>query len=136
MVSVHTSPLQGIIVASEKRPPGRGQTQRSTASSLWVVFTSVISWYRGPVRTRMQDAGGRICRRRRSRPPAASLADPFLPSRLLLQVYVSYDYGRSFKRISEKLNFGEGNSSEAVIAQFYHSPADNKRVRMSPPVTV
>lgn len=84
----------------------------------------------------MQDAGGRICRRRRSRPPAASLADPFLPSRLLLQVYVSYDYGRSFKRISEKLNFGEGNSSEAVIAQFYHSPADNKRVRMSPPVTV
>lgn len=51
-------------------------------------------------------------------------------------MYVSYDYGRSFKRISEKLNFGEGNSSEAVIAQFYHSPADNKRVRMSPPVTV
>lgn len=42
-------------------------------------------------------------------------------------VYVSYDYGRSFKRISEKLNFGTGNSSEAVIAQFYHSPADNKR---------
>uniref|UniRef100_A0A8C0ST04 Sortilin-related receptor n=1 Tax=Canis lupus familiaris TaxID=9615 RepID=A0A8C0ST04_CANLF len=42
-------------------------------------------------------------------------------------VYVSYDYGKSFKRISEKLNFGEGNSSEAVIAQFYHSPADNKR---------
>ena len=52
------------------------------------------------------------------------------------QVYVSYDYGRSFKRISEKLNFGEGNSSEAVIAQFYHSPADNKRVRMSSLVTV
>lgn len=48
------------------------------------------------------------------------------------QAYVSYDYGRSFKRISEKLNFGEGNSSEAVVAQFYHSPADNKRVRMSP----
>ena len=44
-------------------------------------------------------------------------------------MYVSYDYGKSFKRISEKLNFGEGNSSEAVIAQFYHSPADNKRVR-------
>ena len=52
------------------------------------------------------------------------------------QVYVSYNYGRSFKRISEKLNFGEGNSSKAVIAQFYHSPADNKRVRMSPLVTV
>lgn len=58
MVSVHTSPLQGIIVASEKRPPARGQTQRSTASSLWVVFTSVISWYWGPVRTRMQNGGG------------------------------------------------------------------------------
>ncbi|XP_021561582.1 sortilin-related receptor-like, partial [Carlito syrichta] len=42
-------------------------------------------------------------------------------------VYVSYDYGKSFKKISEKLNFGVGNSSEAVIAQFYHSPADNKR---------
>nr|XP_060463732.1 sortilin-related receptor [Panthera onca] len=42
-------------------------------------------------------------------------------------VYVSYDYGKSFKKISEKLNFGMGNSSEAVIAQFYHSPADNKR---------
>uniref|UniRef100_A0A452SQB1 Sortilin-related receptor n=1 Tax=Ursus americanus TaxID=9643 RepID=A0A452SQB1_URSAM len=42
-------------------------------------------------------------------------------------VYVSYDYGKSFKRISEKLSFGVGNSSEAVIAQFYHSPADNKR---------
>ncbi|KAF3823676.1 hypothetical protein GH733_007144 [Mirounga leonina] len=42
-------------------------------------------------------------------------------------VYVSYDYGKSFKRISEKLSFGLGNSSEAVIAQFYHSPVDNKR---------
>lgn len=47
----------------------------------------------------------------------------------LTQVYVSYDYGKSFKRISEKLSFGVGNNSEAVIAQFYHSPADNKRVR-------
>lgn len=53
----------------------------------------------------------------------------------IFQVYVSYDYGRSFKRISEKLNFGTGNSSEAVIAQFYHSPADNKRVRKSPLLT-
>ncbi|MEJ1287722.1 sortilin-related receptor LDLR class A repeat-containing [Cricetulus griseus] len=42
-------------------------------------------------------------------------------------VYVSYDYGKSFNRISGKLNFGVGNSSEAVISQFYHSPADNKR---------
>lgn len=51
----------------------------------------------------------------------------------LIQVYVSYDYGKSFKRISEKLSFGVGNSSEAVIAQFYHSPADNKRVRKGCP---
>lgn len=58
----------------------------------------------------------------------------FFPTSVF-QVYVSYDYGRSFRRISEKLNFGEGNSSEAVIAQFYHSPADNKRVRTSPVVT-
>lgn len=47
----------------------------------------------------------------------------------VFQVYVSYDYGKSFNKISEKLNFGVGNSSEAVISQFYHSPADNKRVR-------
>lgn len=44
-------------------------------------------------------------------------------------MYVSYDYGKSFSKISEKLNFGVGNNSEAVISQFYHSPADNKRVR-------
>lgn len=42
-------------------------------------------------------------------------------------VYVSYDYGKSFQKISGKLNFGVGNDSDAVIAQFYHSPADNKR---------
>ena len=53
----------------------------------------------------------------------------FALSSSLIQVYVSYDYGYSFKKISEKLNFGVGNSSDAVIAQFYHSPADNKRVR-------
>lgn len=52
----------------------------------------------------------------------------FLPF-CVFQVYVSYDYGKSFNKISEKLNFGVGNSSEAVISQFYHSPADNKRVR-------
>ena len=84
MVSVHTSPLQGIIVASEKRPPVWGQTQRSSAAFLWVVFTSVISWYWGPIRTHMQDAGGRVCEQRWNCPSAASLTDPFLPSRLLL----------------------------------------------------
>lgn len=45
------------------------------------------------------------------------------------QVYVSYDYGKSFQKISDKLNFGVGNGSAAVVAQFYHSPVDNKRVR-------
>lgn len=50
---------------------------------------------------------------------------------------MSYDYGKSFQKISGKLNFGVGNDSDAVIAQFYHSPADNKRVRkqLSPVVT-
>ncbi|XP_040471960.1 sortilin-related receptor isoform X4 [Falco naumanni] len=42
-------------------------------------------------------------------------------------VYVSYDYGKSFKKISERFGFSGGNSSEVAIAQFYHSPADNKR---------
>ncbi|XP_038610031.1 sortilin-related receptor isoform X2 [Tachyglossus aculeatus] len=42
-------------------------------------------------------------------------------------VYVSYDYGKSFQKITGRFNFGPGNSSDAVIAQFYHSPADNKR---------
>ncbi|KAJ7304988.1 hypothetical protein JRQ81_010728 [Phrynocephalus forsythii] len=45
----------------------------------------------------------------------------------LSDVYVSYDYGKTFKKISGKFNFGPGNSSQALIAQFYHSPADNKR---------
>lgn len=42
---------------------------------------------------------------------------------------MSYDYGKSFKKISDRFTFGGGNSSEVAIAQFYHSPADNKRVR-------
>lgn len=42
---------------------------------------------------------------------------------------MSYDYGKSFKKISERFSFDGGNSSEVAIAQFYHSPADNKRVR-------
>lgn len=46
-----------------------------------------------------------------------------------MQVYVSYDYGKSFKKISERFSFDGGNNSEVAIAQFYHSPADNKRVR-------
>lgn len=42
---------------------------------------------------------------------------------------MSYDYGKSFKKMSERFSFGGGNGSEVAIAQFYHSPADNKRVR-------
>ncbi|XP_050777878.1 sortilin-related receptor isoform X2 [Gopherus flavomarginatus] len=42
-------------------------------------------------------------------------------------VYVSYDYGKTFKKISEKFSFGAGNTSDVAISQFYHSPADNKR---------
>lgn len=45
---------------------------------------------------------------------------------------MSYDYGKSFKKISDRFTFGGGNSSEVAIAQFYHSPADNKRVRKMP----
>ena len=134
MVAVHTSPLQGIVVASEKRPPAWGQTQRSSASSLGVVFTSVISWHRGThqdPRAGCWEACLQAETERATLLPHLSLI-LFLLLATFFQVYVSYDYGRSFKRISEKLNFGEGNSSEAVIAQFYHSPADNKRVRVSP----
>ncbi|XP_070808754.1 LOW QUALITY PROTEIN: sortilin-related receptor [Pituophis catenifer annectens] len=50
-----------------------------------------------------------------------------LPGSKFSDVYVSYDYGKTFKKISKKFGFGPGNSSQAVIAQFYHSPADNKR---------
>lgn len=63
---------------------------------------------------------------------AAFLTNSFSLPSSLSQVYVSYDYGKSFQKISEKLNFGAGDSSEAVIAQFYHSPADNRRVRRAP----
>ncbi|XP_075046529.1 sortilin-related receptor [Mixophyes fleayi] len=42
-------------------------------------------------------------------------------------VYVSYDYGKSFKRISEKFLYSSGSSRVPAVAQFFHSPADNKR---------
>ncbi|XP_072283121.1 sortilin-related receptor [Pyxicephalus adspersus] len=42
-------------------------------------------------------------------------------------VYISYDYGKSFKRISEKFRHGNGNGDIATMEQFFHSPADNKR---------
>ncbi|KAI1903297.1 hypothetical protein AGOR_G00025750 [Albula goreensis] len=43
-------------------------------------------------------------------------------------VYISYDYGATFNSISDKFQFsGDRPGSKEVIAQFYHSPADNKR---------
>ncbi|KAJ8343111.1 hypothetical protein SKAU_G00330390 [Synaphobranchus kaupii] len=43
-------------------------------------------------------------------------------------VYVSYDYGANFTSISNKFQLPkEKAGSKELIAQFYHSPADNKR---------
>uniref|UniRef100_A0A6I8STB6 Sortilin-related receptor n=1 Tax=Xenopus tropicalis TaxID=8364 RepID=A0A6I8STB6_XENTR len=42
-------------------------------------------------------------------------------------VYVSYDYGKSFKNISEKFTVPAGSANTATVSQFFHSPADNKR---------
>lgn len=47
----------------------------------------------------------------------------------ILQVYVSYDYGTTFTHVSEKFQLsGDQEGKKQVISQFYHSPADNKRV--------
>ncbi|KAG7282267.1 hypothetical protein CRUP_033794, partial [Coryphaenoides rupestris] len=43
-------------------------------------------------------------------------------------VYVSYDYGTSFTLVSDRFRFsGAKEDSKQLIAQFYHSPADNRR---------
>ncbi|KAJ8276085.1 hypothetical protein COCON_G00078370 [Conger conger] len=43
-------------------------------------------------------------------------------------VYVSYDYGAFFGSISNKFQLsGDKAGNKELIAQFYHSPADNKR---------
>ena len=45
-------------------------------------------------------------------------------------MYVSYDYGTSFVLVSDRFRLsGAKEDRKQVIAQFYHSPADNKRVR-------
>lgn len=45
------------------------------------------------------------------------------------QVYVSYDYGTTFTHISDKFQLSaDREGKKQVISQFYHSPADNKRV--------
>uniref|UniRef100_A0A3P8Z6A1 Sortilin-related receptor n=1 Tax=Esox lucius TaxID=8010 RepID=A0A3P8Z6A1_ESOLU len=49
-------------------------------------------------------------------------------------VYVSYDYGKSFTAISDKFQLSGEKvkaGSKPVISQFYHSPADNKKVTKS-----
>ena len=43
---------------------------------------------------------------------------------------MSYDYGTSFMLVSDRFRLsGAKEDRKQVIAQFYHSPADNKRVR-------
>ncbi|KAM4015463.1 sortilin-related receptor [Anomaloglossus baeobatrachus] len=42
-------------------------------------------------------------------------------------VYVSYDYGKSFSRISDKFRYPSDGSKAPTVAQFFHSPVDNKR---------
>ena len=52
-------------------------------------------------------------------------------SPLCLQVYVSYDYGTTFTLVSDKFQLSgvkAKDGSKQVISQFYHSPADNRRV--------
>lgn len=55
-------------------------------------------------------------------------------SPLRLQVYVSYDYGTTFMLISDKFQLSGAKAKDdrkQVISQFYHSPADNRRVSLS-----
>ncbi|XP_048838564.1 LOW QUALITY PROTEIN: sortilin-related receptor [Brienomyrus brachyistius] len=43
-------------------------------------------------------------------------------------VYVSYDYGTTFSHISDQFQLSDSKAgSKQAIAQFYHSPVDNKR---------
>ncbi|XP_067826959.1 sortilin-related receptor isoform X2 [Heptranchias perlo] len=52
---------------------------------------------------------------------------PILQGPHTSSVYVSYNYGKTFKKIEEKFKPKDGTINQTVIAQFYHSPADNKR---------
>ncbi|XP_036392634.1 sortilin-related receptor-like isoform X1 [Megalops cyprinoides] len=42
-------------------------------------------------------------------------------------VYVSYDYGTTFTTILDRFQLPPKSKAKQAIAQFYHSPADNKR---------
>lgn len=47
---------------------------------------------------------------------------------------MSYDYGTTFTLVSDKFQLSEvkaKDGSKQVISQFYHSPADNRRVSHS-----
>lgn len=47
---------------------------------------------------------------------------------------MSYDYGTTFTLVSEKFRLSEAKAKDGgtpVISQFYHSPADNRRVSTS-----
>lgn len=57
----------------------------------------------------------------------------WLLSPFCLQVYVSYDYGTTFTLVSEKFQLSGAKAKDGnkqVISQFYHSPADNRRVSL------
>ncbi|XP_072342495.1 sortilin-related receptor [Scyliorhinus torazame] len=52
---------------------------------------------------------------------------PILQGPHTSSVYISYNYGKTFKKIDEKFKLQDETKNRTVIAQFYHSPADNKR---------
>ncbi|KAK1153494.1 sortilin-related receptor [Acipenser oxyrinchus oxyrinchus] len=49
-------------------------------------------------------------------------------------VYVSYDYGTKFQQVSDKFQLPKDSGGQQAIAQFYHSPADNKRYIFADPI--
>lgn len=66
--------------------------------------------------------------------PAPALNRSALP----VQIYVSYDYGAAFTDVSDKFQLPGPKADEEdvpIISQFYHSPADNKRVGTSSSLT-
>ncbi|XP_069750812.1 sortilin-related receptor isoform X2 [Narcine bancroftii] len=52
---------------------------------------------------------------------------PFLQGSHTSSVYISYDYGKTFKKIDEKFKLKDETKKQKFISQFYHSPIDNKR---------
>ncbi|XP_059812923.1 sortilin-related receptor [Hypanus sabinus] len=52
---------------------------------------------------------------------------PYLQGPHTSSVYISYDYGKTFKKINEEFKLDDETKTQKYIAQFYHSPIDNKR---------